>query len=295
MDKDNQRELDALESSIAVLRRHADEIRQQMRMDVLAHDEKFTTRKTRRLAASFSELGYRILSCKSKEEGTPADRVAQLVWKIGDPAKDFVKKLGYCQGSQCVYPLEGLDDSVKNSLFQLGEAFARLKWIDCRRVKDVLSVDLLGVKEACQFWRSEWAEIVNRWKVVVALESVAKKHHFKYDVFYDLKLAKFDKPTDCPDMQLDVVAQLSDRLFVFETKTGFELGIDKWIDRARMFGADGKSAFITCYSGEDIPARIFKPYRLFRFKDLENGLRSLLYATCADVQKSARIENKDSL
>lgn len=279
---DLRQELDSLEVSMSVLKRHADEIRQRMRLDILAQDEKFAARKTRKLAQSFSELGYRILSCRSKEDRTPSDRAALLIWKIGDAAKDFVKKLGYCPEEECAYSLEGLEDSVKNSLYQLGEAFARLGWISCRREQNLLKVVILGVKEARTFWRSEWAEIVNRWKVVVALESVSKKHHFKYDVFYDLKLAKYDKPTSCPDMQLDVVVQLSDRLFVFETKTGFELGIDKWIDRARMFGADGKSAFITCYSGEDIPAKIFKPYRMFRFKDLENSLRSLLYSSLRD-------------
>ena len=92
---DLRQELDSLEVSMSVLKRHADEIRQRMRLDILAQDEKFAARKTRKLAQSFSELGYRILSCRCKEGRTPSDRAALLIWKIGDAAKDFVKKLGY--------------------------------------------------------------------------------------------------------------------------------------------------------------------------------------------------------
>jgi len=56
------------------------------------------------------------------------------------------------------------------------------------------------------------------------LAAVAKKRTLKYDVFYDVKLGRFDKKSMCPDMQLDVVVQ-------------------------------------TCYSGDDIPVAVFKPMR----------------------------------
>lgn len=47
-----------------------------------------------------------------------------------------------------------------------------------------------------------------------------------------LKRGRGGPPTrkDC-DMQLDVAAEVGERFYVFETKSGAVLSIDKWVDR----------------------------------------------------------------
>lgn len=273
-------ELLALESAIAVLQEHVDEIRSRMTLPSLAEDEMFRSQKTKKLAQCFWQFGYRIMSCKNKEETSPLDKPARRIWEIGTPAKDFMNKLCHCREDVFQHLLSNMDDPVKNSVFQLAQAFARIGWMDVKRNKNVLEISFKEPWEKRgpirRFCSSEWSEIVNRQMILNALQSVAKDQRLKYDVFYDLKLQKLDNSTQKNDMQLDVVAQLEDFILVFETKSGFNLGIEKWIERARMFTADGKSEFITCYSGEDIPSDIFKPYKFFTFSKLETNLKTLL-------------------
>ena len=116
---------------------------------------------------------------------------------------------------------------------------------------------------------------VNRSLVVKTLQAFANSHKCRFDVFYDVRLAKCE-PTGKPiDMQLDLVAQLNDRFYVFDTKTGV-LCIDKWVDRARLFSADQRSRFITCCADEDIPPRLFEPYILIPLGQLETRLMDVL-------------------
>ena len=125
------------------------------------------------------------------------------------------------------------------------------------------------------FWHGSWAEYVNRSLVVKTLQAFANSRKFRFDVFYDIKLARWESTGKPVDMQLDLVAQLADRFYVFDTKTGV-LCIDKWVDRARMFGADQRSRFITCCADEGIPPRLFEPYTLIPLGDLQLRLGEIL-------------------
>ena len=90
-----------------------------------------------------------------------------------------------------------------------------------------------------------------------------------------MKLAKIDSSETSPDMQLDIIAQLRDRFYIFETKTGI-LGIDKWVARAKMFSVDQKSRFITCCADETIPAYLFEPYQLVPLSRLKQEMITML-------------------
>jgi hypothetical protein len=80
-------------------------------------------------------------------------------------------------------------------------------------------------------------------------------------------------------MQLDLIARVNDRFYVFETKTGV-LGIDKWVDRAKLFSRDQKSRFITCCIDEKIPTQWFRPFCLVPLGRLEVEMSKWLAVDC---------------
>lgn len=224
-------------------------------------DPFYGNRKTRRLATYFSALGFRIVSCVGKERVLSETRVANLMFKIKDVAVPIFKRLVAKHCKEVTESLDGLDGGVKNLLLQVCDAFERLEWIKVRRTKHELQIMRLNGSVATNFWHGAWAEYVNRSLVVQALQMFVNLHKCRFDVFYDIKLARCEATGKQVDMQLDLVAQVSSRFYVFDTKTGV-LCIDKWVDRARLFGADGRSRFITCCADESIPSKLFEPYVL---------------------------------
>ena len=268
-------EMSALVLARDVLQKQIDERVALRRQEMLLADSFYRERKTRRLAAYFSDLGFRIVSCVGKEQVLVETRAANLLFKIKEIAMPVFKKLVAKSSKEILVELDGFDGVAKSSLLQLCDAFEKLNWIKTERTKHALRIVRLNDKEATCFWHGSWAEYVNRSLVVKTLQTFANSRKFRFDVFYDIKLARWESTGKPVDMQLDLVAQLADRFYVFDTKTGV-LCIDKWVDRARMFGADQRSRFITCCADEDIPPRLFEPYTLIPLGQLEHRLKDVL-------------------
>ena len=268
-------ELVALTTARDVLQKQIDERVALRRQEMLLVDSFYRERKTRRLAAYFSELGFRIVSYVGKEQVLAETRAANFLFKIKEMAVPIFKKLVAKSNREVSVELDGFDGVAKSSLLQLCDAFEKLGWIRTERTKHALRIVRLNDKEATCFWHGSWAEYVNRSLVVKTLQAFANSRKFRFDVFYDIKLAKWEPTGNQVDMQLDLVAQLADRFYVFDTKTGV-LCIDKWVDRARMFGADQRSRFITCCADEGIPPRLFEPYTLIPLGDLQLRLGEIL-------------------
>ena len=268
-------ELVALMTARDVLQKQIDERVALRRQEMLLADSFYRERKTRRLSAYFSELGFRIVSYVGKEQVLVETRAANFLFKIKEIALPIFKKLVAKGNKEVSAELDGFGGSDKNSLLQLCDAFEKLNWIKTERTKHALQIVRLNDKEATCFWHGGWAEYVNRSLVVKTLQAFANSQKCRFDVFYDVRLAKCE-PTGKPiDMQLDLVAQLNDRFYVFDTKTGV-LCIDKWVDRARLFSADQRSRFITCCADESIPPRLFEPYILIPLGDLQSRLGEIL-------------------
>lgn len=272
---DSIQELSALITARDVLQKQIDEHVAVRRRELLGADAFYRERKTRRLAAYFSELGFRIVSCVGKEQVLAEARVANLLFRIKEIAVPIFKKLVAKGNKEVSVELDGFDGADKSSLLQLCDAFEKLGWIRTERTKHALRIVRLNDRDATCFWHGSWAEYVNRSLVVKTLQTFANSRKFRFDVFYDIKLAKWGPTGEPVDMQLDLVAQLADRFYVFDTKTGV-LCIDKWVDRARMFGADQRSRFITCCADEGIPPRLFEPYTLIPLGDLQLRLGEIL-------------------
>ena len=268
-------EMSALVLARDVLQKQIDERVALRRQEMLLADAFYRERKTRRLAAYFSDLGFRIVSCVGKEQVLVETRAANLLFKIKEIAMPVFKKLVAKSSKEILVELDGFDGVAKSSLLQLCDAFEKLNWIKTERTKHALRIVRLNDTVATCFWHGSWAEYVNRSLVVKTLQAFANSRKFRFDVFYDIKLARWESTGKPVDMQLDLVAQLADRFYVFDTKTGV-LCIDKWVDRARMFGADQRSRFITCCADEDIPPRLFEPYILIPLGQLETRLMDVL-------------------
>ena len=276
-------ELSALETARDVLQKQIDERVALRRQEMLLVDSFYRERKTRRLSAYFSELGFRIVSYVGKEQVLVETRAANLLFKIKEIAMPVFKKLVAKSSKEILVELDGFDGVAKSSLLQLCDAFEKLNWIKTERTKHALRIVRLNDTVATCFWRGSWAEYVNRSLVVKTLQAFANSCKFRFDVFYDIKLARWEPTGNPVDMQLDLVAQLADRFYVFDTKTGV-LCIDKWVDRARMFGADQRSRFITCCADESIPPRLFEPYILIPLGQLETRLMDVLNEDFADAK-----------
>ena len=270
-----QTELDALMLARDVLQKQIDERLVIRNREILERDQFFKERKTRKLASFVAELGYRVLDFTSKEHSLQTKPAALLLYRIKEYAVPIFKKFVTKTCKKQVIPLDDLEPKVKTTFLQLCDAFERLEWIATERGKHEITICRLNDKEAAQFWFGGWAEVVNRLLVESTLQDFAKEHKCPFDIFFDMKLAKIESEKTTHDMQLDVIAQLRDRFYIFETKTGI-LGIDKWVARAKMFSVDQKSRFITCCADETIPAYLFEPYQLVSLSQLKEQMTRML-------------------
>ena len=268
-------ELVALTTARDVLQKQIDERVALQRQEMLLADSFYRERKTRRLAAYFSDLGFRIVSYVGKEQVLAETRAANFLFKTKERAVPIFKKLVAKDNREVSVELDGFDGVAKSSLLQLCDAFEKLGWIRTERTKHALRIVRLNAKEATCVWHGSWAEYVHRSLVAKTLQAFANSRKCRNFVFYDIKLARCESTGKQGDMQLDLVAQLAARFYVFDTKTGV-LCIDKWVDRARMFGADQRSRFITCCADEGIPPRLFEPYTLIPLGDLQLRLGEIL-------------------
>ena len=270
-----QTELDALMLARDVLQRQIDERVRIRNHELLENDSFFKERKTRKLASFFAELGYRILEFTKKEQLLSSKQAALLMFRIKGYAVPIFRKFVAKAHQKQDVPLDGLEPEVKTTFLQLCDAFERLGWIETERTKHEIKIRRLNDKEAAQFWHGSWAEVVNRSLIESTLQDFAKEHKCPFDVFFNVKLAKIDSSETSPDMQLDIIAQLRDRFYIFETKTGI-LGLNKWVARAKMFSVDQKSRFITCCADETIPAYLFEPYQLVPLSRLKQEMITML-------------------
>ena len=185
-------ELVALTTARDVLQKQIDERVALRRQEMLLADSFYRERKTRRLAAYFSELGFRIVSCVGKEQVLAETRAANLLFKIKEIAMPVFKKLVAKDNKEVSVELDGFDGADKSSLLQLCDAFEKLGWIRTERTRHALRIVRLNDRDATCFWHGSWAEYVNRSLVVKTLQTFANSRKFRFDVFYDIKLARWE-------------------------------------------------------------------------------------------------------
>ena len=145
---------------------------------------------------------------------------------------------------------------------------------------DIVSIDDLGESMSIcpnanrrKFLDGAWAEYGMVYLIEKTIKSFCAEHKLPSSVFWNVKLA--DKsPWNVAKMELDVVAKVGTRFYVFEVKTGAFLPIDKWFARWRRF-KDAGAKYILC-AAKAIDYKLFLPLTLFPIAKVEELLRKQL-------------------
>lgn len=237
-----------------------------------------SSRSTKKLFSFFEGKGYHIISLTEKQQ-IPRDRsqLASLLTKKRKVLFPFIQSLLYREDesfSADEFSLENL-----NYLLNTCKNFSNRKWIRYeydKKEKIVKFKRLADFKgEVKHFLSGIFGEYGTAKLIEQTLQDFAKeKNGFKYKIFHDIKLKKPESAHPI-DMQLDLVIQLPGGFYIFETKMGEVLAIDKWVDRTRLFAA-GKNRFITCCADETLNPHIFQPFQLFNLEHLKTQLTDLL-------------------
>ncbi len=239
-------------------------------------DEHATAKVTKRIAEFFRAHGLYIVGLHSGERSKDHYALAKQMWRSRAVLLPFVKKLSQNKEPSFVYETPSLSVTDKTDLKNLCDMLAKHGWISFTLVPEGFEVapSLRGVQK--QFLSGAWAEEINLYLIDKTLKTFTQSRRQGYKLFWDLKLKRIDSDKDNGhDMQLDLVAEVGDRFYVFETKSGFTLSIAKWVDRTRLFD-DDKNRFITCTADEKLNPLIFSPFRLFALQTLEEQFTGML-------------------
>ena len=236
---------------------------------------------TKPLAEYCHSLGYSIVGCLIQEPESEFYPIAKKIWKFREDAVPFLKELYKRHGDKdgFSYSIAELPADRKTDFLNICTEMKKNGWISYtqNKSKTELLVTSSIPKKNKSFLNGGWAENVNRYLVNKVLTDYSANHKktIKYRVFWDVKLKLLESENNnLNDMQLDLVAKINDRFYVFETKSGV-LGIDKWVKRAGIFNQNG-NRFITCCMDPKANYKYFMPYRLMALEKIEKLFPELL-------------------
>jgi len=246
---------------------------EQMRLQA----DKYAAKKdTRKLAEFFKEHGLFIVELRMGERTQDQYALAKQLWKARTVCLPFIKALSRNKESSFVYPKQSLSPTETSDIKNLCDTLKKHGYLAYEVKPDGFEIkpSLKGTQK--YFLSGAWAEEVTLYLIDKALKKFAQEHGLGHKLFWDVRLKRIDSDKDnSNDMQLDLVAEVGDRFYIFETKSGFVLSIDKWVDRTRLFD-DGKNRFITCTAADKLNPLIFKPFRLFALQTLEEQFTGVL-------------------
>ena len=258
-----------LEERLAALKAERDQHRE---------DEYATATITKRLAEFFKTHGLYIVDINHGERSEDLYALAKQMWRSWSVLVPFIKSLSANKNTAFVYDTTELTAPLKNDLFNLCHVLASKKWISFAKGQVGFEITPSLTREQKRFLHGTWAEEVTLYLIDKTLKCFTGTLHLKYRLFWDVKLKLIEPSTEKQtDMQLDLVAQVSDRFYVFETKSGTVLSIDKWVDRTRLFD-HAENRFITCTADPSLNPKIFEPFRLFALPTLEEQFLEMLQA-----------------
>ena len=264
-----------LEEKIVPLQKELEELKQNKSKEI-AENPFFSDKLTKRTAEFFKGKGYLMVDCVKK----PADNehaISKQLWGCHDIALPLFQQL-FQKSEDFDYSLEKLEHDSKNLLLNMCKTMSDKGWLtyEVFKKKDSMKIHQNDAKAHKMFYNGGWAEMVNRYLVLKTLNEFAKSHKLKYKIFTNVKLRKLDSDrTDGHDMELDLVVDLGSQFYIFETKSGNALGIEKTLERTKMFTQSG-NRFILCCMDEKANPKQFQPIRLFALPKLEKQLNELL-------------------
>ena len=240
-------------------------------------ENSFAQEKTTKALAEYCRsLGYFIVKCQKNEPASKFYNIAKTILRRREDAVPFLKELfKHGDKKEFQYSIAGLPVDRRTDLLNICNQMQANGWLTFAREKSELRVTSSFPKSNRDFLNGGWAEEANRYLVNKVLVQYAGSHKLKYKVFWGVCLKLIDNDKDnLNDMQLDLVAQINDIFYVFETKSGV-LGIQKWVERAEIFNQN-RNRFLTCCMDSSIKATLFQPYLLLCLEKLEEQLADLL-------------------
>lgn len=206
----------------------------------------------------------------------PNYQLAKAIWRGYDQIEPLLRAIVqqvHDDEPTFIYPEESLPPLVKaekSALCSICENLEKIGLLEMKKGKNRLQITLKS--RDTKFVNGGWAEMVTLYLVDKTLKAFTKERTSSYNLFWNVKLTHPGETNPC--MELDVVAQVEDRVYIFETKTGEMLDVIKWAERTKRFS--DHATFITCTPRNEINPKYFKPCRLIPFSKLEMTLLSIL-------------------
>lgn len=244
--------------------------------DAPREDSCLKKRITKKLAEFFKSRGLFIVAPPEQTRTKAHYPLAKQIWRSRSALLPFTKTL-FRQGLEpFLYDTKAMTHLEKTDLRNLCDEFKKHGFLSYDITPEGLDIVPTVDSIKRQFCHGTWAEEVTIYLVDRVLKAFAQSTGIGHKLFWDIKLKWINSDSKAPnDMQLDLVAEVGERFYVFETKSGFVLSIDKWVDRTRLFD-DDKTRFITCTADDALNQRIFFPFCLFAMQTLEDQFLKML-------------------
>jgi len=244
--------------------------------ELRSNDQYLSQCASKKLAEFFYSHNMYIVDLQTGKNIQGHYAVSKQIWNCRAVALPFIKYLYKNARQTFSYEIKEFSPSDKTNLLNLCANFAKLGWLKFEQGKAEIVVSPSIPPKCKNYLNGGWAEEVNRYLIIKTLNDFTKTHPMRYKIYWDVKLKRIDSTGDNKnDMQLDFIVEMKDKFYIFETKSGSGLNIDKWVDRARIFNHD-QHRFITCCADENLNPMIFAPFLLLALPTLEKQFTDLL-------------------
>lgn len=261
-----RRELEVIDTELARCQTQLDGERARQESEKKAYDENpfLHDKKTRRLAEYFKSKGLLITSIQPLLPLIQKRyRLAKSIHSAKTVLVPFLKFLYDRKSDRYEFPQ--LVDTEKVSLRNFLTQLKVLEWLDFdwSAPTNTVTVRRNIPKDQYVFFNGGWAEEATRYQIERTLHDLGVPSRATYR---EVKVEGL--PGTKSVHEFDFIVEFKDRVYIFETKTG-SLGVERWIEHARMFNdVQGPNRFLMCTALNDLPSRIFQPYRLFHLNTL---------------------------
>lgn len=243
----------------------------------LLREDKFAKQKlTKNLVAFFKAHGLYIVSTETGARSDDHYGLAKQLWRAQETLLPFIKTLSKNKKKVFTYDIKALSPTEKTDIKNFCDNLRKQEGLLYEMLATEIKITPSLKGHHKQFFSGAWAEEVTLYLIDKALKKFTQSRKLPHTLYWDVRLKQIDSIKDnSHDMQLDLVAEVKGRFYIFETKSGFVLSIDKWVDRTRLFDGD-KSRFITCVADKNLNPMIFKPFKLFALATLEEQFGEML-------------------
>lgn len=228
--------------------------------------------------------GFEIVDPESvKNEVSGSYRLAKQIFKNRRVIVPFMCKvaLGISAGDPIEHQVDSLEDAnvLRNFLEGLKKTKHAANYtIEATKFVVVVPADV----SKRRFFRSEWAEECFRYTISKTMNAISKELGVSNKIMSNVKLRR--KGETSLFTELDVVAQIGSRFYVFEVKSGPKVNIMQWAVRERAFvSKGGPLRVIVCTIHDNIPCEIFEPQILVNLENFDERVSNLL---AEDLEKN---------